>query len=333
MRAVVAGATGFLGGYLLETLLQQGHEAVALVRKGSDLRLVDQLGVEKRFSDMLDAESLGQALRGVEIVFNAAGKVADWGPWREFDESNVRGTAYLLLAAIQNGVKRFVQVSSVAAYGMRFFGSQTLPEETPYQTSPVGRDFYCKSKYLAEEEVKRAAAEGRIEFVILRPGIILGDRDSSVTRRIASMIRERREIFNVGNLEEKIQLNYAEDVARGIILAGIHGPANQAYNVCSPPEMSKFEFWSQALIGLGLQRRIGSIPYPMALAFGYIFESLHAWLGDGRIPMMTLWSVYLMGNRNLIDGSKISKLGWIPSEAFGNGIERTFSRFRGPRTN
>jgi len=327
VRAVVAGATGFLGGYLLEALLASGVEPVALVRQGSDLHLINRLGVEKRFGDLLDLNSLNQALRGGEILFNAAGKVADWGSWKEFLDLNRGGTAHLLAAAIRNRVRRFVQVSSVSAYGMRFLDSRLLVEETPFRPSPVGRDFYCRSKYLAEQEVKSASREGGIEFVILRPGIILGERDSSVTRRISSLAQRQERVLNVGGLKEKIQLNHARDVARAVVLAGLHGPTNEIYNVSCPPEISKFEFWTRALKALHLQKEIREVSYPLGLAAGWMFEQAHRLWGKRGAPEITLWSVYLMGNRNLIDSSKIFSLGWRPQEDIARTVENSFRQY------
>ncbi len=327
MRVVVAGATGFLGGYLLEALVQAGIETVALARGTSDLQLIDRLGIEKRFADLLDLESIGQSLWGAEVVINAAGKVSDWSPWREFHDLNVRGTVHLLLAAIRNRVRRFVHVSSFAAYGMRFFESRVLSEETPYQKSRIGRDFYCKSKFLAEEEVRKAAAEGKIEFAIFRPGLLIGERDSLATKRLASIIKGRKRILNLGKLNDKVQLDHANDVARAILAAGLHGPASVVYNVSSPPEITKSDFWSRALKGLGLQKEIREVSYPLGLFAGWVSENLHLLKGIRRDPKITLWSAYLMGNRNVVESSKILNAGWSPVEHLGSSIERAFQQY------
>ncbi len=313
-----------MGGYLLEALIERGIEPVALVREGSDLRLVDRLAVEKRFFNLSDLDSLNEALRGGAILFNVAGKVSDWGGWKEFHAVNVRGTLNLLLAARKNRVKRFVQVSSISAYGMRFFDSSLLAEDAPYRPSPVGRDFYCRSKYLAEEEVRRAAAETGIEFVILRPGMIVGERDSAITRRILSIVQGHRRILNVGRLEEKVQFSHARDVVRAVILAGLQGPPNEVYNVSSPPEITKSEFWSRVLKTLHLSKKIVEVPYSLALFAGWMSEQMTFLYGNGREPEATLWSIYLMGNRNIIESSKIFQLGWTIREDLGESIEHAF---------
>ncbi|MDH7500686.1 MAG: NAD-dependent epimerase/dehydratase family protein [candidate division NC10 bacterium] len=331
MRAIVTGATGFLGGYLLKALLEEGVEPIALVRRASDVRLIDSLGVERRLADLRDEASLHLALRGGDLVINAAGKVTDWGSWREFYESNVRGTARLLSAALHNGIKRFVHISSISAYGMRFLGSQMLSEETSYRPSLFGRDFYCRSKYLSEEEVKRASGEKGIEHVIVRPSMLVGERDSSITRRIFSLIRGKQKILNVGRLEDRVQLTDGEDAAKGIVLAGLHGPPNETYNICCPPWISKSEFWSRALRGLGIQREIIQVPYPLALMAAWMTECAHLASGNGG-PPVTVWSVYLMGNQNVVEGSKIGRLGWRPKEDLGGVIERAFRQYLRPQS-
>jgi len=331
MRVIVAGASGFLGGYLLEALIEEGVEPIALVRRTSRLDFIDRLGVERRFADLRDGGSLDLALRGGDLVINAAGKVADWGSWQEFYELNVLGTAYLLSAAIKNGIRRFVQVSSISAYGMRFFDSEILSEEKDYWPGLMGRDFYCKSKYLGEGEVKRASAEKQIEVVILRPGILVGERDSSVTRGILALIRGQRRILNVGRLEDGVQLADGKDVAKGIVLAGLHGPPNEVYNICCPSWVSKSEFWSRVLRALDLEREIIQVPYSLALMVAWMAEYAHLISRNGR-PEITVWSVYLMGNKNIIESSKIWNLGWRPDQDLGKVVERAFRQYLRPQS-
>jgi nucleoside-diphosphate-sugar epimerase len=328
MKAVVTGASGFLGGYLLEALAEEsGIEPIALVREGSRTDRIDRLGVERRRADLSDPESLRQGLKGGEIVFHLAGRVSDWGSWREFWKVNVEGTQRLLLAAAAEGVPRFVQVSSISAYGMRIWRAEILTEECPYRACRLGRDFYCRSKHLAEEAVRKTCGEVGMEFVILRPGIIVGERDSAVTRRIVSLIQGGERILNVGPLDQKIQFDHARDVARGVVLAGLHSPANEAYNIASPPKLSKLELWSGVQKALKVDKEVREVPYHLAILWAALLEKAFLLRSDGSGPKYTVWSVYLMGNRNLIEGSKLSRLGWRPIEEPALAIEAAFAPY------
>jgi uncharacterized protein YbjT (DUF2867 family) len=89
MRALVTGATGFLGSHIAERLVARGDEVRALVRPASDTALLQKLGVELATGDVTDPGSLHPAMSGVDVVYHAAAMVSDWGPWRDFKRVTV----------------------------------------------------------------------------------------------------------------------------------------------------------------------------------------------------------------------------------------------------
>src|SRR2546426_4377097 len=117
MKALVTGATGFVGGHLVEVLLARGDEVTALVRSPRKAASLPGRGVHLVEGDLSDAASLVGACAGREIVYHAAGLIAARSG-AEFLAVNRDGTERLLLAAAQAGsVTRFVLVSSLAAAG------------------------------------------------------------------------------------------------------------------------------------------------------------------------------------------------------------------------
>mgnify|MGYP003734141325 FL=1 len=104
---LVTGATGLLGSHLCEQLVQRGQPVRALVRRSSDTAFLESLGVETAYGDITDPSSLPAALKGVRIVYHAAARVGDWGPWDEFVAISIRGTDNMLKAAAAAGVERF----------------------------------------------------------------------------------------------------------------------------------------------------------------------------------------------------------------------------------
>jgi dihydroflavonol-4-reductase len=116
MRALVTGATGFVGSHLAETLRARGDEVTALVRSPSKAAALGPLGVRVVPGDLEDSASLMRAVDGQDVVFHVAGLVAARDE-HEFLRSNRDGTAGLVNAAARARVSRLVYVSSMAAGG------------------------------------------------------------------------------------------------------------------------------------------------------------------------------------------------------------------------
>ncbi len=181
----VTGGTGLVGSHLLLSLLQRGEKVRALKRYTSNLNQVLKTfrwysaDAEKLFQqiewvdgDMLDIYSLEPLLEGVEAIYHCAAVVSfDSSQRMKMITSNVEGTANLVNAAIQNGVKRICHVSSVSALGKTGSG-KPVNEETNWIPSKKNSS-YSESKFFAETEIWRGVEEG-LDAVIVNPTIIIG---------------------------------------------------------------------------------------------------------------------------------------------------------------
>ncbi|MFE5826802.1 NAD-dependent epimerase/dehydratase family protein [Streptomyces erythrochromogenes] len=188
MRILVTGASGFLGGHLVDGALSQGHTVRALVRPGSDAaRLRSLPGVEVVAGDLTDGGPLGPAAEGCQAVLHSAARVVDHGSRAQFLAVNVTGTLRLLAAARSAGVQRFVFVSSSSAL-MRVRESDRLgiDESTPYPRRWFNH--YSETKAIAEQYV-RAADGPEFTTCAVRPRGIWGPRDHAgfLPRMVAAM--------------------------------------------------------------------------------------------------------------------------------------------------
>jgi nucleoside-diphosphate-sugar epimerase len=166
IKALVTGASGFIGSRLVAHLITRGIHVRALVRRGllSD-NVCDKL-YEPIRADITDPDSLEQPVRGCTLIFHCA-----WGgnSLEEARRINVNGTRNLLNAAAKAGVRRFVHLSSVAVHGRKL--PALLTEEHPIR---FDGDAYAVSKAEGERDALELGSANGIEVVVLRPTLVYG---------------------------------------------------------------------------------------------------------------------------------------------------------------
>ncbi|HKP31763.1 MAG TPA: NAD-dependent epimerase/dehydratase family protein, partial [Chitinophagaceae bacterium] len=174
---LVTGGTGLVGSYLLKELIKGNAHIKALYRKAIPEIFTneDNEKIEWIKGDVLDVPVLFDSMQGVDQVYHAAA-IVTFNPKRkkELFRINIEGTANVVNAAIESGVKKMVHVSSVSAMGR--IRKNVEIDETMFWTEETSNSNYGKSKYLSEMEVWRGIAEG-LQAVIVNPTVILGAGD------------------------------------------------------------------------------------------------------------------------------------------------------------
>jgi nucleoside-diphosphate-sugar epimerase len=171
---LVTGASGLLGSALIKKLVDNGEQVRAIYR--SEIPSIeggDKVAWVK--ADIQDILSLEDAMEGIATVYHCAGMVS-FNPKnkQQLHKVNVEGTANVVNACLEKGVKKLLYVSSVAALG-RIREDQPI-NETMQWTEETSNSEYGKSKFLGEMEVWRGIGEG-LKAVIVNPVIILGEGD------------------------------------------------------------------------------------------------------------------------------------------------------------
>jgi len=284
--AFVTGATGFVGQNLVEELLGQGWDVIALHRPQSNLSgLARHPQVQRRVGDITDSRTLkGLLPRQVDCVFHVAGNTSLWSrAHAEQMKVNVRGTRNMVRAAVEAGARRFVYTSSVLAYGLH---GGIITEDTPTRgsTAPVN---YVRSKALAEREVHKGIAAG-LSAVIVNPSNILGRYDTRNWSRMFRLIQQRRlPAVPAGGGS----FCHAREVARAHIAAAERGVIGQNY-LLGGAQASYLSLAQEMSHLLGQQRRIFSLHPRLLYGYAWIEERLAPLFR--RPPEITSEAVHLL---------------------------------------
>jgi len=193
---LLTGANGFLGGHVCRELLRYDYAVRAFVRPGSDLRALAGLPVDVWAGDLRDAANVRRAVYGCNYVIHA-GALAQVNPARNkaVVEVNVGGTAAVLAAAVQAGVKRIVYVGTANVFG---FGTKEKPgnETSPYMGRRYGLD-YMDSKRAASDLVTEAIRQDGLPAIQVHPTFMLGPLDYKITSNALLLALLRGEMAGI----------------------------------------------------------------------------------------------------------------------------------------
>ena len=300
--AFVTGANGFLGLNLVEALPAQGWKVFALHRPDSDITFLKRLDATRVVGNINDPASLVRALpRDADAVFHVAGDLNLWSRMNAAqDRVNIEGTRNVANAALAAGAKRFVHTSTISVYGLQ---SGRIDEGARKQ----GRDSwinYQRSKFVAEEEVRRAMERG-LDAVIVNPASILGRYDRTGWARIIRLVHERR---LPGVPSGKASFCHAAEVARAHIAAAERGRRGENY-LLGGTDASFLEL--VRVIGEVAGRPVPARPTPARLLrFAARVQTLLAAV-TGKRPALTPETVGLMTREMQCDSGKaVRELGY-----------------------
>lgn len=322
MKALVTGATGFVGAAVVRALLKAGVEVRVLTRRESDLSNLRQFKVEGAYGDLRDKDSLRKALTGCRQLYHVAAHYALWA--RDpaiFYDVNVAGTKRIMEAARDACTERIVYCSTIGAIGLPPGGGLGT-EDTPVSLDQMA-GHYKRSKYLAEQEVLTLAKQG-LPVVIVNPSAPVGEGDVKPTptgQMIVDFMQGRMPAY----IETGMNIVDVDDVAAGHLLAMEKGRVGERYILGAKNLMLReiFEILSR-LTGV----KAPSIKLPRAFVLPLAYLNLAFSAATGIPPRIPLEGVKMAKYKMHYDCSKaIRELG-IPQTPPEVALEKAVRWFR-----
>jgi ornithine--oxo-acid transaminase len=327
---LVTGASGFIGGHVVERLVKEGKPVRCLVRATSDTQLLERLDVQIAIGDLSDASSLARATEGCRYVFHCGALVTDWARVDEMKRVNVEGTRNVLASATAASVQRVIHFSSTDVYGHP--GGGAVAES--HQPARFG-NWYSQTKLQAEATVRQAQQSGRLETVILRPATIYGPRSINVVGEIAKAIRGRNMLLIAGG-RTVAGLCYIDNLLDAAIVAMTHERApGETFNVTDGLDVTWRTFVDDLAQGLDCPRVRWSVPYWMASGLGFGLEQgyrlLRTTTGLHTPPLLSRQAVDVMGREQSFSNAKLTELlGWSPRVSYREGLRATLEWLAAP---
>lgn len=309
-RVLVTGSTGFVGSAVTRALVSRGAEVVGTVQPAADRRNLDGLPVDVVEADLRDAAAIEAAVAGCRFVFHVAALYRFWTPRPgEFYDVNVGGTLNVLEAARKAGIERVVYTSTVGTIGLHHpNGSGRAAPGEAVRPSSEGDwpriehlfGHYKRSKYVAEHEVLRAAAEG-MPLVLVQPTLPVGPGDHVPTptgRIVLDFLNGRMPAY----VDTAVNPVDVDDVAAGHLLAAERGRQGRSY-VLGGENISFREMLSLLAAATGLPAPRLRVPTALTLAAARASELVEGRIA-GRHPTVPLEAVRMAATRMVYDDSR-----------------------------
>lgn len=323
MKALVTGATGFLGSHLINRLIDRGDEVRALVRPSSDTSHLREKGVALVVGDVIRPKTLTEAARGMEVVYHAAAKVSDWGPWSEFERTTINGTRNVLEAATAAGVPRLLYVSTDGIYALSGLRGR-ITEDSPLERHFGWLDYYRRSKSAAERIARRYQRSDRLGVTIVRPGLLLGERDRTILPGVIEFLESSTAAY-IGSGNNHLPYVYAGDVAEACILgATTDNASGRIYGVASDEDVTQRSLFQAAAEEAGLRTPSRIVPFRLAYAAAFFMEAWCLVNRRRRRPTVTRFGLNMIALDYDEDSSRLKReLGWQPTVSMREAVRRT----------
>lgn len=328
-QILVTGANGFIGSWVVRTLLARGFTKIRCLTRGTSTPAnLDRIraefgasGVEVVSGNLLSRDVCAKVMDGVVIVYHLAAGVEKTFPGC-FLNSAVTTRNLLDAVTSAGNVRRFVNISSLAVYSnAQLRSGGALDETCPIDTRLVERyDPYAYGKAKQDEIVREYGRLRGLPYVIARPGVTFGPGKAKIPGRVGI---DAFGVFLHLGLGNRMPLTYVENCAEAIVLAGLTAGINgEEFNIVDddlPRSRTFLRRYKRKV------RRIRTIPVPYSLfyLFNFAWEKYSAWSGAQLPPVFNRGTCEAYYKSQTFSNQKAkSLLGWHPRVSMSEALDR-----------
>jgi nucleoside-diphosphate-sugar epimerase len=322
VHALVTGAGGFLGRYVVEQLTARGDQ-VRTFSRGHYPEL-EKLGAETVRGDIRDGEAVRRACQGVDVVFHTAAVAGIGFDWDYFYGINTLGTRNVVAGCLEHGVRRLVFSSSPS---VTFDGSDQCGVD---ESAPYPRRWLCHyqhTKALAEQHVLQSNGREGLLTCSLRPHLIWGPRDHHLIPRLLDRARRGR-LRRVGDGTNLIDMIYVENAAEAHLLAADalregSPVCGRAYFLSQGEPVNCWQWIDEILALVDLPPVGKSISLPAAWRVGATLEGVYRLFRLRGEPPMTRFLAAQLATSHYFDIGRARKdFRYQPRVTTAEGMER-----------
>ncbi len=322
-KALVTGGGGFVGSYIVRQLLEQGIECLVVGR--NKYPEIESLGARCLCGDICDLSFLKESFSGVDTVFHVAALAGIWGPWENYYQVNVVGTANVIKACKSNDVSSLVYTSTPSVV---FNGSDIVDGN---ESLPYAQKFLCnyaKSKVMAEKLVlENTGRDSTFHSCAIRPHLVWGPGDPHLIPRLLDRGR-KGELKKIGNCDNLVDISYVENVADAHLLAAANlettkSASGKAYFISQGEPVNLWEWIDELFREMNVPQIRNRVPFSVAYCAGAVFEGVHHLFSIKQEPKMTRFLAEQLAKSHCFSISRAKHdLGYMPQISSAEGMER-----------
>jgi nucleoside-diphosphate-sugar epimerase len=322
MKALVIGATGFIGHHIVNELISKGIQVKVLLRSTSDITHLAKKPVELAYGNIFDLNSLNEHTKNVDLIFSAFGILGQWNiPDQDYWEANTEAIKRILASCRNNNIKQFIHISSAGVLGPLPDGV-AADESYPHNPSNI----YERTKCEAEKEVLHYGETEGIPFTIIRPEFVYGPGDTHVLGLFRA-IKTKRFVL-LGNGQSYLHPTYIDDLIHGISRCIANQSAvGKTYLITGPRPYTVKELAMIIAEELGVRLLNIAIPLVLAHAAAKVLE-FGARAARFEPPLTKTRVRFFTENRAFSNQKAQAELKYDPKVDFREGVRRTIRWYR-----
>lgn len=326
-KVLVTGGGGFLGRYIVESLISLNCSSISSLGRSPQPDLTAD-GVNVVCADIADKEKVLQATENIDVIFHTAAKAGVWGSFKDFYDTNVKGTENIIEACRQNDISILINTSSPSVVSTDK-DIENGDENIPYPENYLA--YYPQTKAEAEMLISNAAQEG-LNTISLRPHLIWGPRDPHILPRLFSKAETGR-LRQVGDGRNKVDITYVENAASAHLKAAEAldenpGLTGKNYFISDDNPVLLWPWINDLLMKLNIPPVKKKISYKKARYIGFAMELFFKYLCLPIEPPMTRFVASQLAHSHFFNISAAKKdLGYLPAISAEKALEKTVEFF------